>query len=782
LLLYFLYIQVKINIINILYIQVVLFMFDSGCLKRQPEPITNNQTLNQNLILMNVRFCMRFSRFLCTGILLLVSCSLHAQVKASNLGDVDPAIGGVGLILEPTRPLAHLPNSMLRMHPLKKDQLDDQVGGFPLTVISHRTGSAFLFIPLYEEDSFDSKITIHKEITTPYFYELTDEKFFNTVSFSPAAKSGFFRLKNANQSTRFRFRLSVMNAAGKIERDGENSLTGEEDFNGMKVYFYAKTNGKITKFEKETATGKPAVTVTLNAGSEEFDFKYGISFISVARAKQNLEKEIAEETFVTIKTKARTAWEKVLNLIQVSGGTEAQKRTFFTALYRTYERMVDINEYGAYYSAYDHHVHTSDAPFYVDNWIWDSYIALQPLTMILDPDKDQAMIRSYVEMYKQTGWMPSFAVTFGDWPAMVGNHAAVWMADSWNKGQRDFDVKSAYEGLRKNSLEATLLPWRNGVATSLDVFFNKNGYMPALAPGKAENVKEVDAVWEKRQAVSVTLENSYSDWCIAQLAGPAGYPDEKELFLKRSDFYRNVFRKDKGMVWPKDDRGNWIEPYNPKLSGREYFTENNAYIYNWHVKHDLNNLIELMGGPKNAEAKLDQLFREDLSLPKWKFWANQPDASGLVGQFVMGNEPGLHIPYLYNYLGCAWKTQKRIRMLMNTWFTANVFGMPGDEDGGAMSAFVVFSMMGFFQVTPGVPVYTIGSPSFQNVSIQLPNGKKFSVVAKNNSKLNVYIQEAKMNGKPLVQPMFTHSQLLKGGTLELLMGDKPNKQWGVRSN
>lgn len=732
---------------------------------------------------MNVRFCMYFSRFLCAGIWLSVSSSLYAQVKPSNLDHVDPTIGGVGLILEPVRPLAHLPNSMLRMHPLKKDQLDDQVAGFPLSVISHRIGAAFLFLPLYEaQTAKDSGITIHHEVTKPYFYELTDEKFYNTVSFSPAARSGFFELKNASQSRKFCFRLSVMNANGKIERIGTNDLAGTEDYNGMKVYFFAKTNGKISQLKHETIAGKSAVVASLETESAGFSFKYGISLISIDQARQNLEKEIGEDTFETVKAKARSAWEKALNLIQVSGGTEAQKRTFFTALYRTYERMVDVNEYGHYYSAYDHQVHSSAGAFFVDNWIWDSYIALQPLTMILDPDKDQAMIRSYITMYQQSGWMPSFAVTFGDWPAMIGNHAAVWMADSWNKGQRNFDLRSAYEGLRKNALEATLLPWRNGPASSLDSFYNKHGYMPALAAGQKENVKAVDDVWEKRQAVSVTLENSYSDWCIAQLAAPAGYPDDQSLFLKRAAFYRNVFRTEKGMVWPKDQAGNWIEPYDPKLSGREYFTENNAYIYNWHVKHDLNSLFDLMGGRKNAEAKLDQLFREDLSLPKWKFWANQPDASGLVGQFVMGNEPGLHIPYLYNYLGSPWKTQKRIRMLMDTWFRADVFGMPGDEDGGAMSAFVVFSMMGFFQVTPGVPVYTIGSPSFERISIQLPNGKKFSILAKNNSKDKVYIQQAKMNGQLLTEPMFTHDQLANGGTLELLMGDKPNKQWGVRQN
>ena len=257
------------------------------------------------------------------------------------------------------------------------------------------------------------------------------------------------------------------------------------------------------------------------------------------------------------------------------------------------------------------------------------------------------------------------------------------------------------------------------------------------------------------------------------MADPAGRADEKDLFLKRSTFYKNVFRQDRGMVWPKDANGKWIEPYDPKLSGREYFTENNAYTYNWHVKHDIDGLFEQMGGKKAAEEKLDQLFREDLGLPKWKFWAIQPDASGLVGQFVMGNEPSLHIPYLYNNLGSPWKTQKRIRMLLNTWFSDNVFGIPGDEDGGAMSAFVVFSMMGFFQVTPGVPVYSIGSPSFNEISIQLPNGNKFKIVAAKNSSDNIYIQSATLNGKLLDKMFFTHQQLMEGGVLNLEMGSKP---------
>jgi alpha-1,2-mannosidase, putative len=704
------------------------------------------------------------------------ACSTVTNNRNDVLDYVDPTIGGVGLILEPTRPLVHLPNSMLRVHPLKKDELDDRIAGFPLTVVSHRIGSAFSFLPVFTEgDPWQAALILHDQEAHPYSYEAVDATTYNRVAVTPAAKSGVFRITNADQSTTHRLRFSVINATGFVNVEGDNAFSGEEDYNGMKVFFYATVNGKIRDTDEQSAEQRKNLLATVESADGVLEMQYGISFISVAKAKANLEMEIADKDFEAVRAEAVEVWRDALSKINVVG-SDVQKRVFYTALYRTYERMVDINEHGQYFSGFDQRVHTSDAPFFMDNWVWDSYIAHHPLNMILDPEKDQAMIRSYIEMYKQSGWMPSFAVVFGDWPAMVGNHASAWMADAWAKGLRDFDVKTAYEGLRKNSLEATLIPWRNGPPSELDDFFNEHGYMPALAPGEPETVDRVDPNWEKRQAVSVTLENAFSDWCIAQLADPAGRGEEKDVFVKRSQYYRNVFREDKGMVWPKNAAGNWIEPYDPSLSGREYFTEVNAYTYNWHVKHDLDGLFGLMGGKSAAEAKLDGLFRGDLGLPKWKFWAIQPDASGLVGQFVMGNEPSLHIPYLYNYLGSPWKTQKRIRTLINTWFTDNLFGMPGDEDGGAMSAWVVFSMMGFLQVTPGVPTYAIGSPSFEEVAIQLPNGKEFKVVAKGNSPQNVYVKRATLNGEELKELFFTHEQLMAGGVLELEMTDKPHNK------
>lgn len=712
--------------------------------------------------------------------LLLISSQIIAQ-QPSPLSLVDPTIGGVGVLLEPIRPTVHLPNAMLRMYPMKRDQIDDQIAYFPLNVPSHRLNWVFGFLPVsgpVTVGNWKQKLTIENEETTPYYYKVSSEDAAHVVDFTVAERSGYFRVDFKNKEDHY-LRFGTLNGNGSIEVTGKRVITGTENFFGMKAYFYAETDTDIVSVEKGEQGNNKLILAKIGAGVKKVGMRYGISYISIEQAKHNLQQEIKNWDFTALKNTAAKVWEKALSKIKVSGGSPAQQRVFYTSLYRSYERMVNINEYGKYYSAYDHAVHTSDAPFYVDNWLWDTYIALEPLHMILDPEKEAEKIRSYITMYEQTGWMPSFSTVFGDWPAMTGNNAAIWMADAWYKGIRDFDIKKAYAGMRKGSLESTLLSWNNGPATSLDSFYNKHGYMPGLRPGEKETEPRVDTGWEKRQSVSVTIDNSYSDWCIAILAGEAGQPEDRDLFLKRARYYENVFRKDKGMVWPKDKDGNWIEPYNPSLSGREYFTEINAYNFNWSAKHDFKGLFDLMGGKQATEAKLDQLYREDLGLPRYKFWRIQPDATGLVGQFVMGNEPSVHIPYLYNYVGAPWKTQKRIRMLLDTWFTDNLFGMPGDEDGGGMSAFVVFSMMGFFPVTPGIPVYTIGSPVFNNISMALPNGKQFKITAINNSATHKYIQSAAFNGKPLTKTWFTHKELMNGGELKLTMGATPNRLWGA---
>ena len=692
--------------------------------------------------------------------------SVSAQVE-----HVDPTIGGVGLMLVPTRPLVHIPNSMLRVYPIRKDQLDQKIRSFPLSIVSHRLGELFSLMPGDNE----SPQVWDQEITTPYYYSTLFVDTGVRTEFTTTERAGFYRFAFPDGKATLHLKNIL---PGSIKTEGAMAVSGEERFEGMKAFIY----GEFSK-PMDTALipgGKMKLKATANTGILEF--RYGLSFISVEQAKKNLTKEIPAWNFDAIKDAGKARWNQVLGQIDIKGGSEAQKRVFYTSLYRSYERMVNITEDGQYYSAYDHKVHQDARPFYIDNWIWDTFRALQPLHMILNPKMQADQLQSYVRMDEQSGWMPSFSILWGDNPCMNGNHAASWFADAWFKGVCDFDLAKAYQGLRKNSLEATLLPWRNGPKCAPDDFYHKNGYFPALAEGEKETEPLVHP-FENRQAVAVTLGNAYDDWCIAQLAKVLDKADDTKLFLDRAAFYKNVYNKEKGFVWPKDKDGNWIKNFDPEWSGgqggRAYFAENNAYTYNWDVLHDFQGLIELMGGPKVAEKKLDELFTKEISRPKYEFWAKFPDSTGLVGQFVMANEPSFSTPYLYNHAGVPWKSQKILRTLLETFFPDNLHGIPGDEDGGGMTSWVVFTSMGFYPVTPGVPVYTLGSPVFDDVSIRLDNGKTFRLSTSNNSRENKYIQSVKLNGKPLDRLWFTHSDLTNGGHLEIEMGSNPNRKLGI---
>lgn len=713
--------------------------------------------------------------------ILIASANLGFGVAHAQVDMVDPTIGGQGFMLEPTRPTVSMPNSMVRVYPVRKDQLDDQIRSFPLTIISHRLGELFWLMPCDgtpDAGAWNRPEAYDQEKTTPYYYSTRFDHSLIQTEFTPTERCGYFRFTfPAGKPTV----LLANRMSGDLSGKGGQVVTGVERFRDMQAFVYGEFSAPVT-VQSSGDSDKKRLTVSAPGGQKVLEFRYGISFISVEQAQKNLQKEIPAWDFDKIKCSARDRWNEVLGQVQVKGGTDAQRRVFYTSLYRCYERMVNITEDGKYYSAFDHQVHQDARPFYVDNWLWDTYRALEPLQTILNPEMEADKVQSYVRMYQQLGWLPCFAVLWGNHECMTGNHAAAWMADVWYKGIRNFDLPSAYAGVRKNSLEGTWLPWRKGPKCSLDDFLNEHGYMPALRAGENETVSLVHP-FEKRQAVAVTLAQSYDDWCTAQLARAQGNDADYQLFLKRAGNYKNVFRPEKNGVWPKDAEGNWIEPFDSKFSGgmggRDYTTENNAYTYDWDVQHDLQGLFELMGGRAKAEAKLDQLFREGLDRSKYEFWAKFPDASGLVGQFSMGNEPSLAIPYLYNHLGAPWKTQKRVRMLLDTWFTDTLLGVPGDEDGGGLSAFVVFSMMGFYPVTPGVPAYDICSPVFDRVSIRLHNGKTLSIVCRNNSADNKYIQSIRLNGHPHQQVWISHEDIANGAKLELQMGNTPNKELGA---
>jgi predicted alpha-1,2-mannosidase len=702
----------------------------------------------------------------------LTVLSIYFPARAfAQVEYVTPTIGNVGILLEPTRPAVYLPNSMVRFYPIRADAMEDRIESFPLTISSHRQPELFSIMPGKD----GTPAAYDQEKTTPYYYSTRFDDSLIQTEFSPTERCGYFRFT----FTKGNASLVLANRQpGALHAEENGAVTGEEVVGDLQAYIYGEFSAPV-QFNAEKMNGKDHLVAT--GQGAVLEFRYGVSFISTGQAEKNLRREIPEWGFDRVKEAARTRWNETLGRIAVEGGTEAQRRVFYTALYRCFERMINISEDGQYYSAFDRKVHRDPRPFYVDNWLWDTFRALEPLQTLLNPDVQADKIQSYVRMYQQSGIMPTFAIASGNLACMNGNHSAPWFADAYFKGVRNFDLPTAYDGIRNRALRDTLLPWRLGPKGPLDDFYAAHGYMPALRPGEKETDPHVHP-FEKRQPVPVTLENSLDDWEIAQLARVLNKPEDEKLFLGRAANYKILFRADKALMWPKDADGQWIEPLDPKfgggMGGRDYYDENNGYTYTWDVTQDFNGLFTLMGGTAKAEGNLDQLFREPLGRSKYEFQGKFPDSTSMVGQFSMGNEPSLAIPYIYNRLGAPWKTQKRVRMLLESFFPDTLHGIPGDEDGGGMSAFVVFSMLGFYPVTPGIPTYDVGSPIFDKATIHLKNGKDVVIIARNTSHDNKYVQSILLNGQPLHQVWFRHADIANGGTLEVIMGNTPNLQLG----
>ena len=734
-------------------------------------------------------------------LLAALACITGCRQVKKPVDYVNNRIGNISILLVPTFPTVHLPNSMLRMNPTRHEFVTDRMSGFPLNTPSHRHENVLMLMPFCgnAEPNPNANYRYDHEVSKPYRYSVFLDDYGIHVDFAPAAKSAIYSFTFENEGQR-RILLRTI-ASGEINADGK-TVSGYENYRNMKQYFYmefdrapAKTvikntgsNGAVdaklgTIGNKNTGTSA-AVYALFAPDVKTVKARYGISYISVEQAKKNLEKEIAGFNLERVAKNARNKWNKALGKIKVDGGTEDEKTTFYTALYRSHERMVNISEDGKYFSGFDGQVHNDGGiPFWTDDWVWDTYHALHPLQIILNPKAEEEKLASYIRMCEQSSeqWMPTFPCVFGDAHYMNGNHATVIFADALSKNLK-FDVEKAFEGMKNTVLNETMIPWSRAPKTELDDFYHKNGWFPALHPEEKETIAEV-SIWEKRQAVAVTLAASYDDWCIAQLAKALGKTGDYGFFMKRSYNYRNLFNKETGFFHPKDKDGKFIKPFDYVLSGgigsRDYYDEANAWTYIWDVHHRIADLIDLFGGDQPFINRLDELFATELPLSKWKYYAVQPDATGNIGQYVAGNEPSFHIAYLYNYAGEPWKTQKRIRMVMESWFRNDLMGVPGDEDGGGLSSYYVLSAMGFYPVSAGIPAYNIGSPIFSKTTIRLDNGKNFTIVAKNASWKNKYIQLAKLNGQNLDKTWFSHDDLVNGGTLELVMGDRPNKQWGT---
>ena len=752
-----------------------------------------------------------FLKFLSLTVLAVtvVSCTTSTQEK-TNTRYIDPYIGTVVPFENPNRPVVHLPNQMVRVFPWRYDHLDLQITGFPLLALNIITPQVIFSVKPSTGDvtdtSFNRKLNYDTdfEITRPWYYSTRLNEDNTTVEFTVGEKTGIYRFtfpegKKKNLLLTHCYDTGLFNLTGSNEIYGTEFVVDRIHQQKGTAYMYGVFTGnpQSGKSRGEKFWGKYSVSTWGGVEPRKMDgekawvsygendpsvieFRYAISFISPEQAKENL-KEIDGLTFDQLKNNGQSRWEKVIGQINVEGGTEAQKRTFYTALYRTYSRMCDITEDGKYFSGYDKKVHEDSIPFYVDDYSWGCFLAHHPLRLILDPDMEADMLQSYVRMYKESGWMPDYPKHFGDRAGMLGFHSAIMFLDAYRKGVRNFDLNGALEGMLKSAEQATMLPSANGPKSSLEDFFYAKGYYPSLHPGEAETDTAISHGGRGRRGstVSITLLHSYDSWALSEFAKELGNNDIAARFAPYAKNYRNVWNPEKKFFLPKDAEGNWID-IDPKFEGSAYYNENNGYSYLWYVQHDINGLIDLMGGKDNFEHRLDQYFTERLGVSKIEFWRRFGAQTGLIGQFAMGNQVTFAYPYYYNFTGSPWKTQKMTRLLLDTWFKDDhIYGQPGDEDAGSMASFVVFTAMGFYPVTPGVPMYTLTSPLFSKVTIDLPNGKKFTMIARNSSRTNKYIQSAKLNGKDMETPWFSHEDLVNGATIELVMGEKPGKIWGA---
>ena len=719
---------------------------------------------------------------------LVTSCCSNSQEKKTPVDYVNPYMGNISHLLVPTYPTIHLPFSMLRVYPERSDYTSDLISGLPVAVTSHRGSSAFNISPVTGTESPAQAViryTYDKEKTSPYRYSVYLDEENVQVDYAPSHQSGLYSFLFEKENSN---RLIINTRNGQLEKNNKG-IAGYQilDRNNVKIYAYFETEQMPLSVEKLTQrTGRnDAYVLTFN--DKQINLRYGISFISSEQAEKNLKREINTYSVDEIAKAGKEKWNEVLGKIAVKGGCDNHKTVFYTSLYRTYERMINISEDGRYYSASDGQVHSDEGkPFYTDDWIWDTYRAVHPLRILIEADREVNMIQSYIRMAQQSpdGWMPTFPEINGDTHRMNSNHAVAVVWDAYCKGLRGFDLAAAYEACKSALTQKSLIPWTKVPNTELDVFYHKQGYFPALKPNEKEYIAEVNG-WEKRQPIAVTLGTSYDFWCLSQIAKELGLNDDYAYFLKGSYNFRNVYNQETAFFHPKDIDGNFIQPFDYTFSGgpgaREYYDENNGWVYRWDVPHNPAELINLMGSPEEFVNNLDQTFRQPLGKSKFEFFAQLPDHTGNVGQFSMANEPSLHIPYLYNYAGQPWKTQKRIRTLLKQWFRNDLMGVPGDEDGGGMSAFVVFSSMGFYPVTPGSPTYNIGSPVFNNIKIKLSNGNIFEIEAQKASDDNKYIQSATLNGIKWDKPWFNHSDITNGGKLVLVMGDKVNRNWGTQT-
>lgn len=506
-----------------------------------------------------------------------------------------------------------------------------------------------------------------------------------------------------------------------------------------------QNNNTENEIALKGADGNAVYVSFATTDQEKIAVKLATSLISIAQARANMKEEYPDFNFDKAVSKGKSVWEDELNKIKVEG-SEDDKSIFYTALTKCFVNPRDLNEGGRYFSPFDFKVHEG-GQMYTDLSLWDTFRSLHPLWVIVKPEETTDVINGMLNAYKEGGWMPK-------WPnpwyrnIMMGTHADAVIADAYVKGIRGFDTELAFEAMLKNANEKG----NRGFAGRVGIeYYNTIGYVPA------------DVFGFYGEPVARTLEFAYDDYCISQMAKALGKDEYYDDFKKRSKRYINVLDKETGLIRGKNKSGEWLPPFDKTISvwaqGTDADTKNYYYNHTLLVPHDIKGLADFMGGNKKLVNFLDDFFINDM--------------------YYVGDEFSMHAPYMYNSLNTPWRTQKVVRNMLAKYFFNDVGGLPGNDDCGQVSSWYVFGAMGFYPACPGSPIYQLCSPIFEKVAIDVGNEKTFTIITKNNSKENCYIQSATLNGKPYQKSWLHHNDLINGGELVFEMGPEPNKSWGI---
>lgn len=526
---------------------------------------------------------------------------------------------------------------------------------------------------------------------------------------------------------------------------------------GHKKYDEVKYDGFYRRFDQEENFPEMAgkdLRAYFNFDTEEGEqikVKFALSSVSTAGAILNLEAEIPHWDFDQVRNETQQKWNNELSKVEVETITEDDKRTFYTALYHTMLSPILYEDVDGQYRGLDQNIHTSEGfTNYSIFSLWDTYRALHPLFNILQPSRNNDMIKSMLAHHDESvhHMLPIWSHYANENWCMIGYHATSVIADAMAKDVGDFDPKRALQA----SVNTANVRYFDGLGDYIDY-----KYVPDD---------------KSHSSVSKTLELAYNDWCIAQMAAVVGDADLEQAFLARSEYYNNVYDPRIGYMRPKLSDGTFRKNFDPLDTHGQGFIEGNAWNYGLYVPHQLDKMVEMMGGKKHLTEHLDSLFTMEIDD---KYIEKHEDITrdGIIGNYVHGNEPGHHIPYLYNWTGHPEKTQERVRMILNTMYGPTVTGLCGNDDAGQMSAWYIFSSLGFYPVTPGSSEYALGSPLVKEAKIKLENGKTLTIKAENQSAENVYVKRVLVNGKELEGTLLKHSDIVNGGEIVFEMSSIP---------